>query len=245
MNPFDAQRKSISGPMAEPEPPPASVLTHLEYLLSHEGIDQLLVLHGMASRLETEAGGMDVRELRDSLRVVGETVSFLWEKTEAAAVLVSLYAERPPLQLVEVDDLLEEVADRERWIEPTGDWGVELVGPFPCVRGRRDWLKYIFAAFVRNARRHGGAHLRVDCVPGRKAGWWEMRFTDDGDGMEEEKRLGLFLPLSALEERRMEGAGTDLILVRAVAEAMQATPAHRRKEGRTVFSLFLQGEGGE
>lgn len=231
--------------MEEPESPPVTVLTHLEYLLSHEGLDQLLLLHGMTSRLEREAGKMDPRELGETLRVLGETVSYLWEKTEAAAVLASLYAERSPMGLVEVEDLLEEVAERERGIETDEEWEVRLSWPFPLVRGRRDWLRYIFAAYARNARCHGGLHLRVDSVAAEEEGWWEIRFIDDGEEMEEEKRIHLFSPLRSLGERRQAGWGTDTVLVRAVAEAMGARPGYERREGETVFSLTIQGERAE
>jgi signal transduction histidine kinase len=172
-------------------------------------------------------------------------VSYLWEKTEAAAVLASLYAERSPMRLVEVEDLLEAVAERERGIETEGEWQISLRWPFPKVRGRPDWLRYIFAAYARNARRHGGPHLRVDCVAAEEEGWWVIRFRDDGDGMEEEKRIHLFSPLSSLGERRQAGWGTDTVLVRAVAEAMDARPGYERRDGETVFRLTIRGERAE
>lgn len=132
-------------------------------------------------------------------------------------------------------------------LDPAAEIG-EVVGPLArsgtqvgvyvrsgLVRSDRLRLRQVVRNLLSNARKYGGANIRV--VGGHVSGWYEIRVEDDGEGIPVELRARLFQRY--LHEGDMPlvlgSVGLGLSIVRGLSEGMGGAVWYERRDGWTSF----------
>ncbi len=131
---------------------------------------------------------------------------------------------RTPLDL---DALVDEVAARFP--------GVAVAGSAGAVRGVREQLDTALANLLGNARRYGGAMVRVERTGGARPGFVVV---DDGAGIDPSHLPHLFERFYTTDRAR-GGTGLGLALVRAVAEAHGGGVDVQSRPGETRFTFWV------
>lgn len=101
-------------------------------------------------------------------------------------------------------------------------------------------LQRIFDNLLENSRKYGGVTpLRIKISLGKKNGWFQICFSDNGAGVSEEKLPYIFDEFYRGDEsrNRKEGNGLGLYIVRYLAEAMGGSVHAESTDG---FAIYLE-----
>lgn len=109
---------------------------------------------------------------------------------------------------------------------------VPVEGEAGEVLANREQLDAVFANLLENARRHGGAGVRLRLAPG------EVEVVDDGPGITAANLPKVFDRFFTTDRAR-GGTGLGLALVRAVVEAHGGEVDVRSRPGETIFRVRL------
>ncbi|MEX0826027.1 MAG: HAMP domain-containing sensor histidine kinase [Acidimicrobiia bacterium] len=198
---------------------PLTSILGLAHLLEE---DPLVVQSGTA----IEMTGMIISEANDLARMVDDLL------TTARLDAGALHYQFENL------NVLDEVAEV---VGPIRKAGVEIgVACAPAlVRSDRLRLRQVVRNLLSNARKYGGANIRV--FGQVVAGWYEIRVEDDGDGIPDELRDRLFQRFLHQGEMPLVlgSVGLGLSIVRALAEGMGGAVWYERREGWTSFVIRI------
>lgn len=142
-------------------------------------------------------------------------------------------------------ELATEVAAALRMLEPRArQAAIALMGTGGdglLARADRVRLQQLLANLVSNAIKYGrpGGRVEVSCC--READAVRIDVDDDGLGVPEDARAGLFEPFNRLGRQHsgIEGTGLGLSIVRRLAEAMGGRVAYAARDRGSRFSLWL------
>ncbi|MFB7593449.1 sensor histidine kinase [Streptomyces sp. NPDC056160] len=215
--------------------PVASVRGHAELALLHPGPVPPEVARAL-ERIAAESARMG--ELVDEM--------LLLARLDAGRPL-----ERRPVDLTRL--VLDAVTDA-RAAGPGHHWALELPEDPVTVTGDAHRLHQVLANLLANARQHTPAGTKATVSLERTAEtggvWVLLRVHDDGPGVPEEVRPGVFERFTRADRRRAAsfggaGAGLGLSIVAAVAEAHGGTVDLESRAGSTAFTVRLPaGEDG-
>lgn len=147
------------------------------------------------------------------------------------------------LQIVDMDLLIQEIlVDLSDMI---AEYEAEVIiqSELPKAYGQAEWVRSIWMNYFTNAIKYGGtpptikvgATLYSDNI----VSYWVK---DNGDGLTPAQQEKIFLPFSRLMERKVEGHGLGLAIVRQVARRLggDAFVSSRPGQGSTFsFTLLL------
>jgi two-component system OmpR family sensor kinase len=149
--------------------------------------------------------------------------------------------EREPVDLTRL--VLDAVTDA-RATGPDHRWTLDLPEDPVTVPGDAHRLQQVLANLLANARSHTPGGTKVTVILEADAGSAVLRVHDDGPGVPEEVRAGVFERFTRAEHRRHPnasgaGAGLGLSIVAAVAEAHGGTVGLESRPGSTTFTVRL------
>ncbi|RPF32087.1 cell wall metabolism sensor histidine kinase WalK [Streptomyces sp. TLI_185] len=205
--------------------PVASVRGHAELALLHPGPVPPEVTRAL-ERIAAESGRMGA--MVDDL--------LLLARLDAGRPL-----ERLPVDLTRL--VLDAVTDA-RAVGPDHRWTLELPEEPVTVTGDEHRLHQVLANLLANARLHTPVGTKVTVSLETDGPTAVFKVHDDGPGVPEDIRPGVFERFTRAEHRRRKdapggGAGLGLSIVAAVAEAHGGSVGLESRPGSTTFTVWL------
>ncbi len=209
--------------------------------LAHEMKNPLAGLRGAAQLLKRRIDDPDQQLLADLVISEADRLSALADR---------LLHPRGKMAMRDVN--LHEVAERARALI-AAESGAEIKldrdydPSLPDVRGDADGLLQVVLNLMRNALQAGAKTItvRTRAEHGAVVGGRTLKraqrldVTDDGNGVPDELRESLFMPLVS---GRADGTGLGLALAQEIAHEHGGQISFRSREGHTTFSLTLPAE---
>ena len=168
-------------------------LVHVVPTLLRGRLDASKALFG---ELEARHRGRIEAKADEYLDIIARSSRVLDRYAETFGLFERLHDERSPLERVELEDVVRDVA-RERETAFRAAGGRVVVGSLPAVLGRRDWLGRAFGELLDNARRHQpgdrAPRVEISATPignGRVS----VRVEDDGVGFAAGSEREVFAP---------------------------------------------------
>lgn len=145
---------------------------------------------------------------------------------------------------VDVPPVLRRIVDG---VLPSATVKVDLPSGLPAVRADRDQVERIVVNLLDNALRHSPPGIPVTVAARDGGEFVEIRVEDQGPGVPEERRTGLFSKFyqvdSSLSGRR-GGSGLGLAIVKGLAETMGGSVGYRpNRPSGSVFWVRLPVDG--
>ncbi|MFI6655620.1 sensor histidine kinase [Streptomyces sp. NPDC050523] len=204
--------------------PVATVRGHAELALLHPGPVPPQITHAL-ERIAAESGRMGA--MVDDL--------LLLARLDAGRPL-----ERLPVDLTRL--VLDAVSDA-RATGPDHRWALELPEQPVTVTGDEHRLHQVLANLLANARAHTPAGTKVTVSLETEGTTAVLTVHDDGPGVPEDIRPGVFERFTRADRRRSDapgaGAGLGLSIVAAVVEAHAGSVALESRPGSTTFTVRL------
>jgi two-component system, sensor histidine kinase and response regulator len=117
----------------------------------------------------------------------------------------------------------------------------EIVLPeqWPPALGRAGWVEEIWYNLLSNACKYGGRppHIVVGAEPGdaERTRFWVQ---DNGTGLSESERVGLFAPFVRIERLRARGTGVGLSVVQRIVDRLHGRVGVEGEEGQGARFFF-------
>jgi two-component system OmpR family sensor kinase len=180
-------------------------------------------------------------------RIAAESAR-MGEMVDDLLLLARLDAGRPLERLpVDVTRLVLDAVTDARAAGPGHRWTLALPEEPVTVTGDGHRLQQVLANLLANARLHtpAGTEVTVSLETDARTAEAVLAVRDDGPGVPEEVRPGVFERFTRAERRRTEGAGggagLGLSIVAAVVEAHGGTVTLASRPGATTFTARLPG----
>ncbi|ARP73956.1 two-component sensor histidine kinase [Streptomyces pluripotens] len=215
---------------------------------SHELRTPVASIRGHAELALLHPGPVPSEVTRALERITAES-SRMGEMVDDLLLLARLDAGRPlesrPVDLTHL--VLDSVTDA-RAAGPDHRWSMDLPEHPVTVTGDAHRLHQVLANLLANARVHTPAGTKVTVILDVDGGWIRLRVHDDGPGVPEDVRSGVFERFTRAEHRRRPGstgggAGLGLSIVAAVAEAHGGGVGLESRPGSTTFTVRLPADG--
>jgi PAS domain S-box-containing protein len=134
--------------------------------------------------------------------------------------------------------LARQIADSQAVVTAPDEW--------PGALGFAPWIEEIWANYISNAIKYGGAPPLVEVgatsLPGGMVRFWVR---DNGPGLTADEQAQLFTPFSRLHRDRAEGHGLGLSIVQRIAEKLGGTVDVESQKGQgSTFTFTLPGADG-
>jgi len=116
---------------------------------------------------------------------------------------------------------------------------VEIVTDLPSVWGYATWIEEIWLNYISNAIKYGGQppqlQIGANILDNQKIRFWVK---DNGEGMTEEEQSRLFTPFTRLHQKRIEGHGLGLSIVKQIVEKLQGQAGVESEVGKGSMFYF-------
>lgn len=220
---------------------------------SHELRTPVASVRGHAELALLHPGPVPPEVARALERIAAESAR-MGEMVDEMLLLARLDAGRPlerrPVDLTRL--VLDAVTDA-RAAGPGHHWTMELPEEPVTVTGDAHRLQQVLANLLANARLHTPAGTEVTVslavLPDAGGATTVLRVHDDGPGVPEEIRPGVFERFTRADRRRTDssggGAGLGLSIVAAVVRAHGGSVTLDSRPGATTFTVRLPPEGAD
>lgn len=163
-------------------------------------------------------------------------------------VLASVRQQQVASQTLDMTGIIEQAETRLRYM--IAESNAEIIKPsdWPKARGYAQWVEEVWANYISNAIKYGGAPPRIelgaDEQPDGSIRFWVH---DNGDGLSQEAITQLFTAFTRLDKVRATGHGLGLSIVKRIVEKLNGKVDIQSEglPGRgSVFSFTLPGLNG-
>ena len=214
---------------------------------SHELRTPVASVRGHAELALLHPGPVPPKVTRALERIAAESAR-MGEMVDEMLLLARLDAGRPLERLpVDLTRLILDAVTDARAAGPDHRWTLELPEEPVTVTGDAHRLQQVLANLLANARLHTPVGTKVTVSLKTDARTAVLAVHDDGPGVPEDVRPGVFERFTRADRRRTEGAGggagLGLSIVAAVVEAHGGTVALESRPGATTFTVRLPGAG--
>ena len=206
--------------------------------VSHELRTPLTAVVGLSDELRHRRPDFNEKEITEFVALIAE------QSNEVAEIVEDLLtAARTSVGTLvvtaEVVDVRREVDAVLAGLQSNSQGAVDVVGETAAVWADPGRFRQIIRNLITNARRHGGAHLRIELT--QQAGGSVVAVLDDGDGIPAALQELVFQPYASAHEAGTQPAsvGLGLSVARELARLMGGDVNHAREGGWTRFELFL------
>jgi two-component system sensor histidine kinase EvgS len=206
--------------------------------VSHELRTPLTAVVGLSDELQHRRPDFNEKEVSEFVALIAE------QSNEVAGIVEDLLtAARTSVGTLvvasEVVDVRREVDAVLAGLQSNNHGAVDVVGETAAVWADSGRFRQIIRNLITNARRHGGAHLRIELA--QRAGGSVVAVLDDGDGIPAALQEQVFQPYARAHEAGTQPAsvGLGLSVARELARLMGGDVNHTREDGWTRFELLL------
>ncbi|MFE9876905.1 sensor histidine kinase [Streptomyces sp. NPDC005784] len=210
---------------------------------SHELRTPVASVRGHAELALLHPGPVPPKVTRALERIAAESAR-MGEMVDELLLLARLDAGRPLERLpVDLTHLVLDAVTDARAAGPGHRWVLELAEEPVTVAGDAHRLQQVLANLLANARVHTPVGTRVAVSLESVGTEAVLKVHDDGPGVPEDVRPGVFERFTRADRRRADGAGTGsglgLSIVAAVVEAHNGTVTLESRPGATTFTVRL------
>jgi signal transduction histidine kinase len=194
--------------------------------IAHDLKAPLATLMGFASLLEVSGGS-----LREDQKHYAHLISKMSSKMSTLVDDLLLFASLQnlshiPLTMLDINDLIADVQERLQSVIDYHQAVVKVAADLPSARGYAPWVEVVFANYISNAIKYGGAYtgskaqiaISGDVIDGKVYYWVH----DNGAGLSAEQREMLFKQ-SARFDPSKRGHGLGLLIVQRIVERLGGT----------------------
>ncbi len=206
--------------------------------VSHELRTPLTAVVGLSDELQHRRSDFNEKEITEFVALIAE------QSNEVAGIVEDLLtAARTSVGTLvvasEAVDVRREVDAVLAGLQSNGHGAVKVVGETAAIWADPGRFRQIIRNLITNARRHGGAHLRIELT--QRAGGSVIAVLDDGDGIPAALQEQVFQPYARAHEAGTQPAsvGLGLSVARELARLMGGDVNHARDGGWTRFELLL------
>ena len=139
---------------------------------------------------------------------------------DALLLLARLRNELPPLDRIDMEDVIKEVLDRLEHVREQYNGTITLQSDWPVAIGYASWIEEVWANYLSNALKYGGEPPQVELGAtqiGPKIRFWVK---DHGPGIPLEKQKELFTAFNRLDHQGADGHGLGLSIVLRIIEKL-------------------------
>ncbi|MGW3663412.1 sensor histidine kinase [Streptomyces sp. NPDC005141] len=210
---------------------------------SHELRTPVASVRGHAELALLHPGPVPPKVTRALERIAAESTR-MGEMVDDLLLLARLDAGRPLERLpVDLTHLVLDAVTDARATGPGHRWVLELAEEPVTVTGDAHRLQQVLANLLANARVHTPVGTGVTVSLEGAGTEAVLKVHDDGPGVAEDVRPGVFERFTRADRRRADGAGTGaglgLSIVAAVVEAHGGTVGLESRPGATTFTVRL------
>ncbi|MET8131034.1 HAMP domain-containing sensor histidine kinase [Streptomyces sp. NPDC005251] len=210
---------------------------------SHELRTPVASVRGHAELALLHPGPVPPKVTRALERIAAESAR-MGEMVDELLLLARLDAGRPLERLpVDLTHLVLDAVTDARAAGPGHRWVLELAEEPVTVAGDAHRLQQVLANLLANARVHTPVGTRVAVSLESVGTEAVLKVHDDGPGVPEDVRPGVFERFTRADRRRADGAGAGsglgLSIVAAVVEAHNGTVTLESRPGATTFTVRL------
>ncbi|MEV8035171.1 HAMP domain-containing sensor histidine kinase [Streptomyces sp. NPDC002742] len=210
---------------------------------SHELRTPVASVRGHAELALLHPGPVPPKVTRALERIAAESAR-MGEMVDELLLLARLDAGRPLERLpVDLTHLVLDAVTDARAVGPGHRWVLELAEEPVTVAGDAHRLQQVLANLLANARVHTPVGTRVAVSLESVGTEAVLKVHDDGPGVPEDVRPGVFERFTRADRRRADGAGAGaglgLSIVAAVVEAHNGTVTLESRPGATTFTVRL------
>ncbi len=121
---------------------------------------------------------------------------------------------------------------------------IHIHGDLPDAWGYTAWIEEIWANYLTNAIKYGGRPPKIEIGADRLADN-QIRFwvRDNGNGMTKGEQIRLFTPFTRLHQKRVEGHGLGLSIVKQIAEKLGGESGVESQLGKGSLFYFTLKTG--
>lgn len=189
------------------------------YAIAHDLKQPLTVLNSSLDLLERyiqKGDGAKIdRKLQVMHQIVGKMNSTLNGLVELARVRE---AQEPQLDCIDINRVVAETLHelRDRFQESKAE--IIIQPNLPAARGVSSWVQSLWYNFISNAIKFGGSPPQIEIgatqTENKMIHFWVR---DNGRGLTPQEQEIIFMPFARLQERRADGYGLGLAIVRQIA----------------------------
>lgn len=213
------------------------------HTVAHDLKSPLSVLIGFADLLINDSGKLSPAEVENYLRMIGDTSDKMIGIIDELLLLSQTRHRQVEAEPLDMPRLIDGAMMRLRYI--IQKYNAEIIVPenllFPAALGYPAWVEAVWANYISNAIKYGGAPPRVE-ISARVLDDGRPCFSvrDNGSGIPPEKMDRLFIPFERLEKARAEGNGIGLSIVKRIMEKLSGEVHVESTVGAgSTFSFIL------
>jgi signal transduction histidine kinase len=210
--------------------------------VSHELRTPLTTVVGLAHELRDHLGGFSSEEAAEFISLIAEQSSEVAHIVEDLLVAARADIDAVALAPTEVE-LAAELAAVVNGLADAKAARIDVRGSTGAVRADPGRLRQIIRNLITNAIRYGGSRIEVVLVDADDHALVQVR--DDGAGIPDEHRHGIFTPYYRAHEHRGQpsSVGLGLSVSHHLATLMGGGLSYRHEDSWSVFELRLPKSG--
>jgi signal transduction histidine kinase len=141
---------------------------------------------------------------------------------------------------ISMSDLIQAVLERFETTISQTQAEICLPEQFPLVKGYGPWIEEVWANYISNALKYGGEPPHITVGFDTSAATDLVRFwvKDNGDGLELSAQKRLFQEFERLEQKRAQGHGLGLSVVRRIIERLNGQVGVESEIGSGCLFFF-------
>lgn len=223
------------------------------HTVAHDLKMPLSLMIGYTSFIEAGEVDDDIEQLRWCAQAIGQSARKMNSIIDELLLLAS-FRKTEDVALVPLNSarIVEEVL--VRFTDLLEQRRAEIVLPeaWPSALGHAPWVEEVWANYISNALKYGGAPPRIELGAEVLGGEGEasplsvVRFwvRDNGEGLTPEQQARLFVPFERLDQTRAQGHGLGLSIVQRIAERLGGAAGVESSPGAgSTFYFTLPGAG--
>ncbi|MCV6637668.1 response regulator [Candidatus Albibeggiatoa sp. nov. NOAA] len=144
-------------------------------------------------------------------------------------------------ETVDMQKLVSQVLDnRLAYVIEQAQAKIDIQTELPTVWGYGTWIEEIWLNYISNAIKYGGhppeLKIGAETLPNARVRFWVK---DNGHGMNPAEKARLFTPFTRLHQKRIEGHGLGLSIVKQIVEKLDGEAGVESKQGEGSLFYFI------
>ncbi|GAB1421664.1 hypothetical protein MASR2M15_18450 [Anaerolineales bacterium] len=198
---------------------------------------------GYAELIKDDLASFTEDEIQEYLDIMHRNAKRMVKIIDALLLLASTrQLAAIPIGAVDMGQLVDEALERLSLHIQNQEARINLESDFPQVLGYAPWIEEVLVNYLSNALKYGGIPPEVwigaEYVHDKKMVRYWVR--DNGNGIPLEAQKDLFTPFTRVTDRKIEGHGLGLAIVRQIIERLDGKVAVKSESGAgSEFSFTL------
>ena len=190
------------------------------HMVAHDLKDPLTVMI-VTSDLISDVPDLTGQELKEYLQQIRFTAYDMNRIIDNLLLFAEVSKAEAPVEPVDMAQVVENIRKRLNYMIKERQVQIEFPEKWPAACGYAPWIEEVWANYLSNAIKHGGqppcVELGATPQPDGMVRFWTR---DNGPGLPQKARAGLFSPFSQIERGHNPGHGLGLSIVHHIVEKL-------------------------